>query len=895
MQISINKARIKKNVKNHEKIKYFCPILVIVSSRLSLLSKTTLYILSFIAFAGLFYSCSTEKNSIINKTYHNTTSRYNGYFNAKESVNEGLEKIKENYVENYTELLPVFIEGDDAAARSVYPNMDKAIEKCTDVIQRHSMYIKEVEYCKWIDNSYLLIGIANYYKKDYRAANEMFDFVSKEYEENKEKYVALMWMAKSYTGLKNYSKATSVLNEASSYGKFTNREKANLKAIRADMYIQQKNYAAGASALSEAVNLTKNKEKKARLTYIIAQLYQLQNNPSQASHYFAEVVKLNPKYELAFYAKINRALSYEKGSGNLAEIKEELNKMLKDEKNKEYFDQIYFALAELELKQGNKPEGIALLEQSAKESKNNAIQKTRTHLKLAKLYFEDKDYINAQSNYDSTVTYMDKNREDYLDILDMRNGLTRIVKDILIVEREDSLQHLASLPRKDVDKIIGEIIDEIIDEENRVKQEQLNTQQSLMSQNQNMNMNMNKGGGWYFYNPSTVSYGKTEFAKRWGQRKLEDNWRRKDKSSGTSFADEMELEQIEDEDTLANANDIKSPNYYFKNIPNNDKKMKASHDAIIEALYDLGVQYKEELEDFNEARDAFENLIERYDTSKYHLNSYYQLYRLYLDSDKSKSDFYKNIILSNYKNTEYAKLLINPNYFNEINAEQSKVENLYETALAQYTSKNYIGVLTNVNEVKTKHNKNELIPKFLYLEGLAYSSINDTSKLKKTLTTLKDNYGSTPEGELAKAALLKLESGNKPSSSTTSDEEESNYTFKADQKHNFILIMPVSVMKDAEVKKALSDFNAKYYRKSDLKISSVLFGTDQRMYVVKDYNNIFSAMDYYNTFRENGEELRMINSVLVNSFVISTDNYPPFYKEKDITGYEMFFIKKYKN
>ena len=600
---------------------------------------------------------------------------------------------------------------------------------------------------------------------------------------------------------------------------------------------------------------------------------------------------MNPEYEMAFYAKINRAMAYQKGASNIAEIKEELEKMLNDQKNKEYYDQIYFALGDLALKQGNKLEGISYLEKAAEQESINLKQKTKTHLKLANLYFNDKDYINAQAKYDSSVTYMDKNREDYLEILDLRNGLTRIVKDIKIIEKEDSLQHLATLPQKEVDKIIGNIIDNIIAEEERAKQEVLNSQQALLNQGPNQ---QNSAGGWYFYNPSTVNFGKAEFRKKWGDRKLEDNWRRKDKTSGAQFFDDVELEQIEENDTLASANDLKSPSYYIKNIPNTPIKMTKSHNLIIEALYDLGVQYKEQLNEDVEAIKTFEDLLARYDTSKYHLNSYYQLYRLYTNhNNNSKADYYKNLIVGNYPNSNYAALLTNPNYYNDVKKEEQALNLAYENAYKSYLSRDYDNVIFSCNKALGNFIENNLSSKFLYLKGLCYSSINDTVNLKVNLTQLAEQYAETEEGKLAKYALERLNSDNSALNESTA-ETSSPYTFKADEKHNFILILPTSIIADNEVKNAISDFNKKYYGKSALKISSVLFGNDKRMYVVKPFNNLFSAKDYYNSFSENEEELKKINSTKYSCFSISLSNYPIFYKEKDIEGYETFFDLKYK-
>lgn len=842
----------------------------------------------------LWTGCSTQKDALINRTYHNTTARYNGYFNAKESVKGGMEKIAQSYEEDYTKILPIFIEGTEASARSVYPDMDRAIEKCTDVISRHSMYIKKEEKCKWIDNCYLLIGEANYHKRDYTAANEMFNYVAKEYEESEDRFDAMLWLVRSYTDQGNYSKANSFLNLVGSDGAFPKNKLDELRTIRADFYLKQKSYGAATSALQSAIEITKNKAKKTRLTFILAQVYQEMGNASEATRYYQQVVRMNPEYEMKFYATINQAMIFQNGSGNEGEIKEQLMKMLKDEKNVDYFDQLYYALAEIELKQGNEKKGIEYLKLSTKNSVSNNKQKTKSYLRLADIYFKNQDYVNAQANYDSTVQFIDKNREDYLEILDTRNSLTFIVKDIKIVEREDSLQRVAAMPEKQQEKLIDDIIDKIIEEEERLKQEKINQLQAQLTQNQNQQSATARGGGWYFYNPSTVSYGKTEFLRKWGERKLEDHWRRKDKSSGAQFGDDLELEQVEEADTNATANDLKSPAYYKKNIPNSKEKMKKSNDAIIDALYDLGVQYKEELGNIELAIGAFEDLVNRYDTSKNHLNAYYQLYRLHLNANNStKANYYKNLILDKFPNSQYAKLIKNPNYLKEEKQKEQAVQDLYETAYEKYNRSYYSGVVEACNSGITSYPQSGIVHKFLYLKSLAYAAMADTASLKKDLTILVEQHGTTTEGELAKKALQELSKDAKQSKEEQ-EEGSSNYEFKPDKKHNFILIIPTSSISDAKVKQFISDFNSNYFRQQNLKISSTLFGNDYRMVVVKDFPNMFGAMDYLNAFEENTKELAVINASKLTSVVISLNNYPTFYRDKDLEGYGAFFLEKYK-
>jgi TolA-binding protein len=854
----------------------------------------------FFILALLFTSCSNQKNTIVNRTYHNTTARYNGYFNAKESVKEGDNKIKTGHVEDYTNVLPIFIFGDAASARSVYPQMDIAIEKCTDVIQNHSMYIKKKEYCKWIDDSYLLIGIANFYKREYDEANKMFEYVAKEYKDNPIKFDAFMWLAQSYIATKNYSKANTFLNLAESDSEFPDNKKALLKTIRADYYVKQGIIDPGIVSLQSAISLTKNKKKKVRLTFILAQLYQQKGDNKSATKYYAQVSEMHPPYEMLFYANINQAMLYT--SGGSQQIKAKLFKMLNDEKNKEFKDQIYYALSELEFKDKNKEKGIEYLELSAASSTDNKKQKTKSFLKLAELYYAENNYIPAQKYYDSTVVYIDKSRADYNEILNIRNTLTRIVKNINIVSREDSLQRLAKLSDKEINQIIDKIIKEITDKEERERQEKMNQQLNAMNQQMNQPMNQQGGGAWYFYNPTTVSFGKNDFQKKWGDVKLEDNWRRKDKMAGANFEDNnlSSLESAVEKDTSATARDLKSRAYYLKNIPKTEKDLEASHEKIINALYDLGFYYKEDLGNINEAIYTFENLVSRYDDSKFHLNTYYQLYRIYLDQkNTSKADYYKNLILNKHPDSQYAILLKNPDYLTQLEKKSAAVNNYYEGVYNDYKKGYYTNVIASANKSDSLFPGNEIQSKFYYIKALSYKAINDSAQFVESLKIVVDKNPQSQEGKVAKKTLDGMFKKTVDSAENDTDEtgEAANankYSYKADAKHYFILVASSTGFNVNEAKSTMSDFHNKFYRQDGLKISSIIFDKETRMIVTKEFSNVFKAKDYYQSFTENTDMLSKINKEKLTAFIISVDNYAPFYKEKDLEGYQQFFIDKYK-
>ena len=847
--------------------------------------------LAFIAL--ILFGCSTEKNSAINRGYHNVTARYNGYFNAKESVNEGIGKLNDSHKENYEEILPIYVYGDESAARSVYPQMDRAIEKSSYVINNHSMYIKKVEYCSWIDDSYFLIGKASFYKKDFEKAEEMLVYVASEYKEDPIRFDAMLWLARTYIESEEFSNARGYLDKCN-VDEFPEKKLAELKAVKADFYLKQENYESAAKELKNALEFTKRREDKVRLTFILAQVYKESGDSKNAIRYYDAVLKLNPEYEMGFYANIHSALAHE--GGNSGPIKTKLKEMAKDEKYEEFFDQIYYALAELELKENNKEKGIEYLELSYEKSIINDDQKAKSFNRLADIYFDDERYILSQNYYDSTVSFVDKSQPEYPEILERRNSLTRLVKDILVISKEDSLQHLSTLPKAEQERVVDDIISEIIADEERIKAEE--EANALNAQNTPTNPKINQGTStdWYFYNESTIAFGKSEFKKKWGTRKLEDNWRRKNKSSTASNGFDIDYGELEDlgiEDTNATSRDLKSPRYYLQNIPNSKSKMNKSHNRIIAALYDLGLVYKEKLNDNKQAIITFEDLVTRYDTSKYHVSAYYQLFRMFTESSNSaRANEYKNKVLKGFPKSQYAKLIQNPSYLDNEKNQASDASMFYEKTYQLYKEKLFMRVINNSDKADSTYKGNALLPKFHYLKAQSLGETDSVIVYQEALETLIKNYPDSPEAEVAKRTLAYLSKGEPVEGKE--NESAINYKFKADAKHHLIIILPKDGVDMNKAKIAVSDFNRKYYKSDELKISSTVLSNGERLIIVKAFNNVFKGMDYYKSFDENTDILKTIKESTITKFVISVSNYPEFYKANDIDGYQSFFDINYK-
>jgi TolA-binding protein len=839
----------------------------------------------------LLGACSTKKNTLINRTYHNTTARYNGYFNAKESIKEGVTSIQNSHKENYEELLPIFIYGDDAAAQSVYPQMDRAIEKCSKVIVKHSMEIKKKEHNKWIDNCYFLIGQAYFYKKDYPKAEEHFKYVIKQYPETDSKIPAMLWLAKTYIENKNFSSARSLLSELEMQPDLKDKIKSEIKQTYADFYIKQNLYGFAIDKLKEAIALEKNKKQKARLSFLLAQIYQKQGNNSEARHYYAQVEKYAPPYEMEFYAKINRALAVGENE-SASEIEELLKKMLKDEKNKEYFDQIYYALANIELSKGNKPKAVEYLTLSTESSINNNAQKVKSFLKLADLYFEEKNYLKAQAYYDSTTSFISPEIKNYKEIIEKRNVLTRLAKNILTVKEQDSLQKIAQLPKKEQEKLIDKIIADLIEKEEQEKFAQNNPQPMANQNNFNNMMNNVSGGKWYFYNPTTLSYGKTEFKKIWGNRKLEDDWRRKNKT--TESVDLGEMESLND--SLAETNK-KNPKYYLSKIPDTPEKIEKSHQSIKKALYEQGVIFKNDLKDNAAAIKAFEELVTRYDTSRYHLNAYYQLYLLYKETgDATNAEKYKNIIIEKYPDSDIAAMVINPNYYQEMKERKANAGKDYERYYELYKDKMYKYVLAGTNQAIRKYPDSELLPKFYYLNAMAKSALFGTDSLKPVLQYIVKNYPETPEAKLAQDALNKLAPAQTTETSAESEQENAfNYKLTPDKEHYYVYVFKNDKnLRINDIKVEISRFHQKNFRNDDLKISSMLMGSSYQIVMIKSFSNYFKTMNYHSLVENGSADLPSVHALKTAFFPITAENFQTFYKNADVEGYEKFFEEKYK-
>ena len=846
-----------------------------------------------LAITLIFSSCSTKKKSWVNRQYHNTTAKYNGYFNGNESIKKGVKKIYKNYTDDYTTILPLYKIGNLAKEKKTHSYMDKAIKKGSIVIQRHSMKIRGKEYCKWIDDNYLLVGKAYFYKGEFDEAIKTFSFIKNEYNKNEIRFNASLWLVRSYVQKQDFIAAEMELDEIENERKFPEKLDTELAKVSADYYLQQNNFSLALEQLKKLDKLIKRKRKKVRYNYIMAQIYQQHNNHKQAKKQYETVIKSNPEYEMAFNAKMNLAKSLESGSKDLEKMRQKLLKMTKDDKNKEYLDQIYYTLAEIDVNNNDTLAAIDNYLLSTVNSVQNDPQKSVSFLSLGEIEYSRSKYSESKIYYDSTIFYMHEDFRLYTQVKEKHDILVDLTRCLDIITMQDSLQMLAKLPAGELNRVINQIIQNEVNKERKQLENKRAKQQMMYENNRNGGKgeqfgNNTSGGKWYFYNPATLSFGMSEFRKRWGKRKLEDDWRRKDKKSSTNFdADSTTA----DSTTSVAAKNNRNPNYYLEKLPKTEEDFEASDIQIKEAHYQAGIIYKEDLQEYQKSTNMFTGILSRFPEDEQFVPLSY--YTIYLNQTKQnnfiEAENTKTLLLTHYPNSLYAKILTDPDFKKELLNRENELEEKYQLIYQDYLQRNFSKVIASTDALQ----KNEYETKYMFLRALSFVEIKDTVKLKKELQSIINIAIETKIGQEAQYLLSTL---NDPSKMTKANEIAllgSPYLFRSNTPHMSIIIVPKQGVDINYLKILISDYHAIDFENEVFEISAMMMGLDQHLLMIKTFTTVENVMSYTQILKSNIKITNELNKSDYKILAISMENFIEFYKNKDVEGYCNFFKKNY--
>lgn len=580
---------------------------------------------------------------------------------------------------------------------------------------------------------------------------------------------ALVWLAKTYSAQKKYAEASAIIQFMRSDDKFYTNLDKQVELDEAENLMNQKNYNDAIKPLEKFLTMTKKKSERVRPVFILAQIYERKGDYAKASDYYKQVLSNRPSYEMEFYAKIRRAKLGKKG-GNSDEIKKLLITMSKDGKYKDYLDQIYYELGEIVLGENNRAEARKDFHKSIASSTKNADQKALSYLQLGRMDFEEEYYVTAKFFYDSTSQNMAKTDTAYDGVQARDKTLGKLVKEINTINGEDSLQRIARMSPAERSRFLKKLLDD--------KQREADAKQADKGKTSNTDFIKQAGPGgpgaggpgaggpppeeasnFYFYNVTSRSNGYSEFLKKWGNRKLEDNWRRKDKGAAvTENTDEVDSTKAK----LAAKDTTKvvvgsEEEKLMAGLPMTPEKIEKSNAKLIDAYYALGTVYKDDLQSYRKAAAAFEELNKRFPKNKLELESFYQLYLVYERTKNSaKADYYKNQILTDYPTSTIAQYLKDPNYLAELQKKENSLSFYYESAFKDYASGLYASAEQKCRDVDLQFKENKMRAKFDLLNAMSLSKENRLADYVEALNKVIAKYPGTPEKDQAQSWLTAL-------------------------------------------------------------------------------------------------------------------------------------------
>ncbi len=868
---------------------------------------------------GILVACSTEKNTMVTRTYHNITSRYNIFFNGNESFKKGIKGMDDSHEDDFTRILPVFLWGDESTAGSIAGDMERAIQKATKVITLHSITVKpefkqgpqtdkqkafyaRSEYNKFVPQNYLLMGKAYLFRHDFHLALETFKFIMTEYAYDDIIYETQIWIARTLNELKEYDESEDILEVLTGTQGFPADLLAELYSTQADLYIKQEDYARAIEPMTLALEKVKKKEDKIRWSFILAQLHQEAGDPQKASEYYRLVIKMNPPYEMSFNARINRASVFVAGSDNARDIREELRKMLKDDKNRDFRDQIYYALGNVYFREGNMDEALAQYKLSSVYSVSNTRQKTTTCLTIADIYYERQNYEMADLYYDSAMVSLTQDYPDYDKIMAKTRSLSSLVENLQVVQLEDSLQRLARMPESARNAVIDSIIARITKEEARARELEMTAMQDqqfnrmTLNESQRTSNTADQGGKWYFYNQAAKGFGQPEFRMKWGNRKLEDNWRRANKSQ-VRFESEEVAEASDTSGALEEKTKIlsnKSREFYLKDIPMTDSMIEISNARIVEGLYNAGTIYKNELKDYPKAKETYRELLDRFPGNGFTLSTYYSLYRLFEDEkDVTMANTYKQSIIREFPESQPAQLLTNPNYIAELQAKENEVNNYYEQTYNMYQRGDYYGVIRNADQAAMQYKGDPVIPKFEFLKVLSIGKTRDILVFTHALDSLSK---SSPDPEIAErsASILAFILDTDKEVKTETQKIEAEEIYKADSAGAFSYGLFVTGNVDInQLKFEFINLNLDLYPNKTFNVVHEELKDKVITVLVHRFQGMQQAWDYYEQVFRNEKIFQVLGDSDYRLFIISQGNEEILKKDRTANKYWLFFQKHY--
>lgn len=759
----------------------------------------------------LMSSCSTQKNTWSGRALLSLNTRYNVYYNGKTSYEEGLQAILNANKDDYSRVIHMYPISNHEAAKSATSQMNRAIEKSRKAIKTRSLktkpeargrkardpkfraLLKQEEFNPFMPKVWMLLAQAEFHKADFLGSVGTFNYIARHFSNDVNLVQSCqLWVIRAYAEMGWLYEAEELLSKINQ--KQLNAENAALYAsVYADLLLKRGQYREAIPLLELAASKENDRDMKMRFNFLLAQLYQHAGDKKAAYDRYSSLLRMNPPYEMAFNARLNRSGLF---LGNMNDNRRELLKMTKNYNNREYLDQLFAVIARSYLHQKDTLKALQYYAEAIENSTRNGIEKAVAHIEAADLNYLRRQYVLAQPDYDAAAKIIPIDHPDYKRVSMRAEMLAGLVVQYEEVQLQDSLQRLSAMsPAQRLESVkawIAKLEKEEALEAEREAKRQEKAAAAGNAQQPSMNMNMigepdfgsprgGNQGAWYFYNTALVRSGETDFQRQWGKRKLEDNWRRSNKSA-TLFTEEntasngQEIPVGEDgnlpaADTLSVAGDLpenKRPEFYLKQIPVTPEQITRSNELWAKAQYSMGVIFKDQLEDFPMALQSFGKYLNRFPADEQVLDALYHSYMLHIRLNQTaEAEMLRNRIIREFGNSVYAQMLTNPNFVETKMQMFTEQDSIYESTYRAFNQSKYADVFANVDYISRKYPLSPLMPRFLFLKALSVGKSGTRDEFELSLTDLLEKYPESGVSSMTKDMLALLKQGREAQQGTT--------------------------------------------------------------------------------------------------------------------------------
>ena len=875
--------------------------------------------------------------------YHNLNCHYNVWWNGNESLKAGKQKLLAAAVDDYTQLIPVENLGTEENARSVNPEMDRAIEKGIKGIKQHSIFVKGEEHVPYIKECYLLTAYATFYKQDYPSTVNTANILISQFSGTPAGDQGAILLARCLVRDKRYTEAETALDQLVqnlAKGNFNRSQREKLYLAMVEATIPQGKYKKAVEYIRQALDISHDSDTKARLTFLLAQIYQKLDRRPVAAKYYRKVLSYNPKYVMEFNARLGEASCADLASlsqADIAKLDRQLDNMLRDKKNEEYRDQIYYAKGEMYLGLKDAKRACDNYRRSVAVSTTNKAQRAQSSIRMGEVLYDIyENYDLAQRYYDTAMLNISANHPEYASVKRRHNILTELVTFTRVYTRCDSLLAVASLPENERLALINAKIDTLRRQEKEAKERQL--LQEMMAESKAQQNTLS--GDWYFYNANTVQKGKETFRQRWGLRALEDLWCLSNKPTlsmlipeeqtsdetptDTIATDTLNNQQSKQNTKLGDPSDPHAVAYYLKELPTTQQQLDSIDSLTAISLLGAAYIFYDGINNTPKALECYLRLAKDYTSNLQTVQAFYMLYRIYdRQGNTPQANYYRDIVLMGFPDSDFANLIRDNEYYKELIQRQQRVEDDYAELYDLYHRQRYSALIALADQAEENYPDHPKLPKFRYWRALALARQGNTSD---AITLLQSIVSTAPQNDsivpIAQAQLNLIRNSNnfsdeKSEEITSADEQRVKqpekkvntetpnaendelpsealiYRYRENQQHYVVIIVNDRTVKATELQYRLADFNSQYYANNGYRANASLFTDTTQIITVHRFTNADEALGYYRHLSSSESPLQQYAPTDYTHFIISTQNYATFYNRKNIQAYLAFFRKYY--